>query len=123
MGRVRYIKYTRRALYVNYILSIKGTTYLSSYKCAISCTALLNAAAESIPYATRCSARNAHLAQNAAKCCKNAGKFFPDVRSSNHPRRTGCSRRPCGRCYGQTWQNRVFFILLRWLIGFFRPLR
>ena len=40
---------------------------------------LLNAAAESIPYATHCSARNAHLAQNAAKCCKNAGKFFPDV--------------------------------------------
>ena len=85
MGRVRYIKYIRRALYINYILSIKGTTYpssykcISSYKCAISCTALLNAAAESIPYATHCSAQNAHLAQNAAKCCKNAGKFFPDV--------------------------------------------
>ena len=85
MGRARYIKCTRRALYVNYALSIKGTTYLSSYKyassykCAISCTALLNAAAESIPYATRYSARNAHLAQNAAKCYKNAGKFFPDA--------------------------------------------
>ena len=69
----------RRALYINYTLSAKGTACLSSYKCAISCTALLNAAAESIPYATRYNARNAHLAQNAAKCCKNAGKFFPDV--------------------------------------------
>ena len=90
MGRARYIKYTRRALYINYTLSVKGTTYLSSYKwagsykyaisykCAISCTALLNAAAESIPYTTRYSAQNAHLAQNAAKCCKNAGKIFPD---------------------------------------------
>jgi hypothetical protein len=85
VGRARYNKYTRRALYVNYTLSIKGTTYLSSYKyassykCTISCTVLLNAVAKSIPYATRCSAWNVYLAQNAAKCCKNAGKFFPDV--------------------------------------------
>ena len=37
------------------------------------------AAPESIPYATRYNAQNAHLAEYAAKCCKNAGKFFPDV--------------------------------------------
>ena len=69
----------KRALYINCILSIKGTTCLSSYKYIISCTALLNAAAESILYAIYYSARNAHLAQNAAKCYKNAGKFFPDI--------------------------------------------
>ena len=69
----------RRVLYINYTLSTKGTACLSSYKCAISCTALLNMAAESIPYATRYNARNAHLAQNAAKYYKNAGKFFPDA--------------------------------------------
>ena len=52
----------KRALYINYTLNIKGTAYLSSYKCAINCTALLNAAAESIPYTTHYNARNAHLA-------------------------------------------------------------
>ena len=38
------VRVARRALYVNCALSIKGTTCLSSYKCAISCTTLLNAA-------------------------------------------------------------------------------
>ena len=33
---------------------------------------------ESILYATHYNAQNAHLAEYAAKCCKNAGKFFPD---------------------------------------------
>ena len=85
MEKIKYIKYIKRALYINCTLSTKSTTclssykYANSYKCAISYTALLNAAAESILYATHCNARNAHLAQNAAKCCKNAGKFFPDV--------------------------------------------
>ena len=34
---------------------------------------------ESIPYAICYNAQNAHLAKYAAKCYKNAGKFFPDV--------------------------------------------
>ena len=45
------------------------------------------AAPKSRPWATACGARIAHLAAkccqmlpNAAKCWKNAGKFFPDVR-------------------------------------------
>ena len=37
------------------------------------------AAPESIPYATCYNAQNAYLAEYAAKCCKNAGKFFLDV--------------------------------------------
>ena len=43
------------------------------------CAGVSTMVAESIPYTTCYNARNAHLAQNAAKCCKNAGKFFPDV--------------------------------------------
>ena len=53
MGKVKwvkYIKYIKRALYINYILSIKGTTYPSSYKYIISYTILLNIAAKSILY-------------------------------------------------------------------------
>ena len=54
------------------------------------------AAPKSRPWATACGARIAHLAAkccqmlpNAAKCWKNAGKFFPDVAKGN--RRAGLS--------------------------------
>ena len=37
------------------------------------------AAPESILYAICYNAQNTYLAEYTAKCCKNAGKFFPDV--------------------------------------------
>ena len=39
---------------------------------------------ESIPYTICYNAQNAHLAEYAAKCYKNAGKFFPDVIKSKY---------------------------------------
>ena len=45
------------------------------------------------------------------------------LRSSNHPRRTGRSRRPAGPPLRTDMAKQGFFILLRWLIGFFILLR
>src|SRR6266568_2460208 len=39
-----------------------------------------------------------------------------------YPRRTGHSCRPAGPLLRTDMANQGFFILLRWLIGFFRPL-
>src|SRR6266478_6258192 len=78
--RVRYIECARRALYINCALSISG------YKCAISCTALLvSVKCGSMPHLSRYHTLHVTMREmriwprNAAKCSKNAGKFFPDV--------------------------------------------
>ena len=39
-----------------------------------------------------------------------------------HPRRIGRSYRPAGPLLRTDMAKQGFFILLRWLIGFFRPL-
>jgi len=47
-------------------------------------------------------------------------QWFP--RWSKHPKRTGRSCRPAGPLLRTDMAKQGFFILLRWLIGFFRPL-
>ena len=84
-NRVGRAECARRALYINCALSNKSTICLGGCKCAISCTALLvSIKCGSMPQLSRY--HTLHVAmremriwpQYAAKCCKNAGKFFPD---------------------------------------------